>query len=105
MEALAKMIANIATLKAKPGMEAELAEILKSFVAKTADEEGTLVYTLLQSKKDPTEFIFYEVYKDKAAMEQHASTPHFKEIMMNKIVPYLDGKSKMTFCDIIAEKG
>ncbi len=99
------MIANIATLKAKPGKEAELAEILKSFVAKTADEEGTLVYTLLQSKKDPTEFIFYEVYKDQAAMELHASTPHFKEIMMSRIVPYLDGKPKMTFCDVLAEKG
>lgn len=51
MEALENMIANIATLKAKPGKEAELAEILKSFVAKTADEEGTLTYTLLQSKR------------------------------------------------------
>ena len=99
------MIANIATLKANPGKEAELAELLISFVALSSDVEGTLTYTLLQSKKDPTEFIFYEVYKDKAAMELHASTPHFKDIMMSKIVPYLDGKSKMTFCDIIAEKG
>lgn len=99
------MIANIATLKAKPGMEAELAEILKSFVAQVADEEGTLTYTLLQSKKDPTEFVFYEVYKDKAAMELHGSTPHFKEVMMNKIVPYLGGKSTMKFCNIVADKG
>lgn len=99
------MMANIATLKAKPGMEAELAEILKSFVAQIADEEGTLTYTLLQSKKDPTEFIFYEVYKDKAAMELHGSTPHFQEIMMKKIVPYLGDKAKMNFCDIIADKG
>ncbi len=99
------MIVNIATLKAKPGTEAELAEILKSYVAQISDEEGTLTYTLLQTQKDPTEFIFYEIYKDKAAMEFHGSTPHFKEIMMGKVGPYLAGKPKMKFCQIIADKG
>lgn len=99
------MIINIATLKAKPGMEAELAEILKSYVAQISDEEGTLTYTLLQAKKDPTEFTFYEVYKDKAAMEFHGSTPHFKEIMMGKVGPFLAEKPKMKFCEMIANKG
>lgn len=98
------MITNIATLKAKPGMEAELANILKSYVAQISDEEGTLTYTLLQSTKDPAEFIFYEVYKDKAAMEYHGSTPHFKEIMMGKVGPYLAEKPKMKFCEVVANK-
>jgi len=98
------MIINIATLKAKPGMENELAEILKSYVAMISDEEGTLTYTLLRSKKDPTEFIFYEIYKDQAAMEYHGSTPHFKEIMMGKVGPYLAGRPTMNFCEMIAEK-
>ncbi|NLV17205.1 MAG: antibiotic biosynthesis monooxygenase [Syntrophomonadaceae bacterium] len=98
------MITNIVTLKAKPGMEGEMAELLKSYIAQISDEEGTLTYTLLQAKKDPTEFIFYEVYKDKAAMELHGSTPLFKEVMMEKVVPFLAGKPQMTFCDIVASK-
>ena len=98
------MITNIVTLKAKPGMEAEMAELLKSYIAQISDEEGTLTYTLLQGKKDPTDFIFYEVYKDKAAMEFHGSTPLFKEVMMKKVVPFLAGKPQMNFCDIVATK-
>ena len=45
------MIVNIATLKAKPGTEAELAEILKSYVAQISDEEGTLTYTSFKPKR------------------------------------------------------
>jgi quinol monooxygenase YgiN len=99
------MIVNIATLKAKEGMEAEMAELLKSYIAQISDEEGTLTYTLLQAKKDPTEFIFYEIYKDQAAMEYHGSTPHFKDIMMGKVGPFLAAKPQMKFCEVVADKG
>lgn len=98
------MIANVAVLKAKPGMEEELSELLKSFVAMIGDEDGTLTYSLHRAKKDPAQFMFYEVYKDKAALEYHGSTPHFQEIMGKKVAPFLAEKPKMDWYELIASK-
>jgi quinol monooxygenase YgiN len=96
------MIVNVATLKAKPGLEAELEATLKSFVAKVPGEEGTVVYTLHRAQNDSGQFMFYEMYKDKAAMEVHASTPDFKEIMIKKVGTLIAEKPKMNFYEVIA---
>lgn len=61
----------VARVYAAPGREAEAeARLLKvvDFVRKA--EPGT-VYQLYRSKKDPTVFMFYEVYPSDAARMQH----------------------------------
>ena len=39
---------------------------------------GCLRFDVLQDQTDECKFIFYEVYKDDAAIEFHKSTEHFK---------------------------
>lgn len=96
------MIVIVATFKAKTGMEKELEEGLVSVVPDVQNEEGTLMYTVHKSKADPGLFMFYEMYKDKAALEYHSSTPHFKALF-GKIAPYLEGEPDIkVFKDIAA---
>jgi len=40
-------------------------------------EPGCLMYIGHQSSEDPRKFMFYEQYKDDAALEAHRATPHF----------------------------
>ena len=85
-----EMIVVIATFKAKAGKEMELEDALTSIIPKVQGEEGTLMYTIHKSKADSGQFLFYEKYKDKAALDLHSSTPYFKAFA-GQIGPYLEG--------------
>jgi len=95
-----KMIV-VASLKAKNGKEEEMGNVLREMVGKVEKEEGTLVYTLHRSQKDPTQFLLYERYKDKDALDLHSSTSYFKE-MLNVMGPLLDGAPGIKMYDEIA---
>ena len=91
----------VAKLKAKSGKEAETEKVLTEMVAKVKGEEGTLSYTLHRLKKDPSVFMFYEKYKNKDALDSHASTPHFKE-MAGILSSLLEGKMEFNVYDELA---
>ncbi|QDR79401.1 putative quinol monooxygenase [Sporomusa termitida] len=74
------MIVLVATMKAKPGKETELENILTSVMPKVELEQGTLQYVLHRSQQDAGKFLFYEKYVDKAALDFHGSTPYLQEL-------------------------
>jgi len=63
----------------KQGREAEFAEAAKWIIDLTLKEEGCLQYTLYQDPYEPTNFFFFERYKDQAAVEAHFAAPYFTE--------------------------
>ena len=91
----------VAKLKAKNGKEGEMEKTLREMVGKVEKEEGTLVYTLHRSQKDPSVFLFYEKYKDKDALSHHSSTPYFKE-MFGLLGRLLEGEPEIGMYDEIA---
>src|SRR5271154_6128359 len=97
-------ISLIAKLKVQPGKEAEFEAAGKEMVAtvKTA-EPGVLAYVLHKNAKDPTEFIYYEVYQDQAAFDAHGKTDHMKAFG-GKIGAILAGRPELTFVTEVAKK-
>jgi quinol monooxygenase YgiN len=95
------MITFTAALKAKPGKEKELEEALVQMVEHVQNEEGALIYTLHRSKDDPSQFTFYEKYKDKAALDHHDSTAHMGKLRA-KFALLLDEEIKLDFYEEIA---
>lgn len=91
----------VAKLKAKNGEEAKMEEALKGMVAKVAQEEGTLTYTLHRSQNDPTLFLLYEAYTDAEAFKHHSSTPYFKELF-GTLQPLLDGAPQIEMYSEVA---
>jgi quinol monooxygenase YgiN len=70
----------IATIKAKPGSEADLkAAALQLAAAVRANEPGCLLYTLNQGDV-PGSFVFMERYADEEALAAHRGTAHFKTL-------------------------
>ncbi|MDR1779858.1 MAG: antibiotic biosynthesis monooxygenase [Tannerella sp.] len=67
----------VARLTVKEGKEKEFIEVASKLVEATHQEEGNLFYALYQSPFNPSEFIFYEEYKDQAAFDAHSSSAHF----------------------------
>jgi quinol monooxygenase YgiN len=95
------MIVIVATMKAKEGQEAELEETLRGMVENVQQEEGTVRYTLHRAKNDAGKFMFYEMYKDKAALDYHSTQPSFKE-SGRKIAKLIEEKTKIDIYEDLA---
>ena len=50
----------------------------KEMVEKSNAEQGCIIYTLYQDVGNPQSFIFYEVYENQDAVNNHNSSGHFK---------------------------
>ena len=73
-----KQLIIAASVKIKPEKVSEFIEQTKSLIESSRAEEGCISYTLYQSPTDSTVFIFFEEWKDQAAIDFHFNTPHFK---------------------------
>ncbi len=71
------MIAVVAKLTVKSGMETEFETHAKKLVEQVnANEPGCVMYELFKSKAGG-EYVFMEKYKDKAALSAHGQTDYF----------------------------
>ena len=72
------MIALILTLDAHAEqLDAFLAAIEENAQHWFTDEPGCRYFDVTQDAAQPTHFIFYEVYGDEAALEDHRAAAHF----------------------------
>jgi quinol monooxygenase YgiN len=80
-EDTAGTISQIAKFKLNMEKEAEGLEALKELCkAVEENEPGVLAYVCHRSSKKPEELVFFEVYKDEAAMKAHGAAPHLGKI-------------------------
>jgi quinol monooxygenase YgiN len=70
------IILNVHT-QAVAGREAELGSAFRSLIAPTRQEPGCLVYELHVNAEDTGKFMFYEKFKNQAALDLHLTSPHF----------------------------
>ncbi|MGD0076288.1 MAG: putative quinol monooxygenase [Candidatus Binataceae bacterium] len=92
-------ITIVARLTAKQGSEQQLEAALRAMIPKVREESGATAYILHRSVKNPALFVFYEVYKDEAALDHHTKTPHMAELQ-SKLPALLDGRPTI---DILTE--
>jgi autoinducer 2-degrading protein len=72
------MLAMLVKVRIKPEKRDRFLEVIEhDALASERDEPGCLRFNVLQDAQDPNTYIFYEVYKDQAALEAHRATPHF----------------------------
>lgn len=71
----------VARVKAKPGMEQQLQQDLLDLLAPTRSEAGCITYDLLIDINDPTVFMFYENWENKAALDAHLEQPYVKQVL------------------------
>lgn len=75
------MITISAILTAAPGKEAALEKRLLALLPPVSREPGTLEYRIHRAHDRPGYFFFYEKYVDRAAIDHHMATPHFKALL------------------------
>ncbi|OGK86603.1 MAG: hypothetical protein A2X52_19935 [Candidatus Rokubacteria bacterium GWC2_70_16] len=88
------MLAVVATIKVKPGMDKEFEAVARELVAKVnANEPGCALYALHHGEAAGT-YVFLERYVDQAAAEAHRAADHFKTLG-RKMGEYMDGRPEL----------
>jgi len=64
------------TVKTEMLAEFERAILINADTARTR-EQGCVRFDVSQREDEPTQWLFYEVYKDAAAFDAHRASPHF----------------------------
>ncbi|MCH7910049.1 MAG: putative quinol monooxygenase [Candidatus Hydrogenedentes bacterium] len=76
-----ELITQIVKFKILEGQEDAAVELLETLTAAVEKgEPGVLAYIAHRSKNDPSEVVFFEIYKDQAALTAHSTTPHMAEL-------------------------
>jgi quinol monooxygenase YgiN len=68
----------IAHIRAKPGQESRVRQVLQGLVSPTRAEPGCINYDLHQSQTDPALFLFYENWTSEAHLDAHSKSPHIQ---------------------------
>ncbi|MHA1378263.1 MAG: putative quinol monooxygenase [Candidatus Helarchaeota archaeon] len=95
------MVSLIATFQVKEGKMEEVIELLKGIVPQVRNNEpGCLAYIphIVKGKKNKNTIIFYEKYKDKAAVDQHSA--NFPKLF-EQVFPLLQGGIDLKTCEEI----
>ena len=94
------MISIIAKVPVKEGKFDEAVALFQGMLPQVAKEEGTLAYSLNKDQSNPNTIVILERYRDKAALDAHAVTPHFKEFSP-KLPQFLAGKPEIVIMEEI----
>jgi quinol monooxygenase YgiN len=98
------MVTVVAKLKVHAGKEADFERAARVMIehVKSA-EQSTLTYVLHRARKDPTTFLFYERYTDRAGLDAHSQSPQMAT-MFSAIGSMLDGPPQIEMYEEIDGK-
>ena len=94
------MIGVVAKIPVKDEKADDVIDPFKEVMAPVTEKEGTLLYTLNRDPADPNTIVILERYKDKAALDVHSSTPHFKALFP-RLQEFLAGKPEISILEEI----
>ncbi|WP_146256875.1 putative quinol monooxygenase [Avibacterium endocarditidis] len=76
------MQTNLVKVRVKPEYQSEFAQIVKNEMQIAMDKEnGVWLMAAGTEKNAPNHWLFFEIYADAKAYEQHRQTPHFQEYL------------------------
>jgi len=88
------MIALKVDMLVKAGYEEKCKELIHILQENSRKEPGCLLYVGHQSVENPRKFLFYEQYKDQAALDAHRKAPYFKQYVQGELDPILEERSR-----------
>ncbi len=71
----------IARIKAKPGKEAQVRQVLSKLLSPTRLEAGCINYDMHESLDNPAHFLFHENWTNQEALNKHLETAHLKNFL------------------------
>jgi quinol monooxygenase YgiN len=77
----------------RPGTEAEVLPLVAELVTAARTEPGNLAFDAYRSVDEPRSYVLLERYVSRDAFADHRATAHFKDIVLDRLVPLLESRT------------
>lgn len=98
------MIVILSRLTAVPGRRADLLAAFDELHDAVAGETGTEIFAMHEARDDEDVVVFYEVYRDDAALTEHRESPAVKALVA-RLGDLVAGPPEITYLEPIRLKG
>ncbi|WP_329459303.1 putative quinol monooxygenase [Streptomyces sp. NBC_01497] len=82
----------IARYTVTEGKEADVLALLGELASASRSEPGNRAFEVCRRVDEPRGVVLLERYASRAAFAAHRETPHFKDLVLGRIVPLLDSR-------------
>ena len=87
----------VAQWEAKERQADKVADILSRFLPEAQRETGAKLFLISRAKDNPSQFLFYELFRDEAAFKAHQESAHFKNCIAGEALPLLAKRERMQY--------
>jgi quinol monooxygenase YgiN len=87
----------VAKWEAKAGQADKVAEILHHFLPEAQKDPGACLFLVSRSTEKPEQFLFYELFRDQAALKQHQESDYFKKYVADQALALLAKRERSEY--------
>jgi quinol monooxygenase YgiN len=87
----------VAQWEAKEGQADKVAEILDGFLPEAQNDPGAKLFLIGRGKENPAQFLFYELFRDEAALKAHQESAYFKTYIADQALPLLAKRERAQY--------
>jgi quinol monooxygenase YgiN len=87
----------VAQWEAKEGLADKVAAILDGFLPEAQNDPGTKLFLIGRGKENPAQFLFYELFRDEAALKAHQESAYFKTYIAEQALPLLAKRERAQY--------
>jgi quinol monooxygenase YgiN len=87
----------VAQWEAKEGQADKVADILHQFLPEAQNDPGSKLFLISRGKENPAQFLFYELFRDEAALKAHQESAYFKTYIAGQALPLLAKRERAQY--------
>ena len=87
----------VAQWEAKEGLADKVAAILDRFLPEAQSDPGAKLFLIGRGKENPAQFLFYELFRDEAALKAHQESTYFKTYIAEQALPLLAKRERAQY--------
>jgi quinol monooxygenase YgiN len=87
----------VAQWEAKEGLADKVAAILDRFLPEAQGDPGAKLFLIGRGKENPAQFLFYELFRDEAALKAHQESAYFKTYIAGQALPLLAKRERAQY--------
>jgi quinol monooxygenase YgiN len=87
----------VAEWEAKEGQADKVADILAKFLPEAQSDPGAKLFLIGRGKDNPAQFLFYELFRDEAALKAHQESAYFKTYIATQALPLLAKRERSQY--------
>jgi quinol monooxygenase YgiN len=87
----------VAQWEAKAGQADKVADILDRFLPEAQNDPGAKLFLIGRNRDNPAQFLFYELFRDEAALKAHQDSAYFKTYIADQALPLLAKRERAQY--------